>query len=78
MSKTHITYFNNQWIDNPRFSCWIEKCTKRTNAKCHIYQKTIDLSTMGVSSLISHTAGKKHQKPQESNKVTIKTFMLCQ
>ena len=28
---------------------------------------------MGVSSLISHIAGKKHQKPQESNKVTIKT-----
>ena len=30
---------------------------------------------MGVSSLISHAAGKKHQKGLESNKVTIKTFM---
>ena len=31
-----------------------------------------DLSTMVVSSLISHAEGKKHQKAQESNKLTIK------
>ena len=77
MSKRHITYFNDQWID-PRFSSWIEKCTKRTNAKCRICQKIIDLSTMGVSSLISCAVGKKHHKAQESNKVTIKTFMQPQ
>ena len=30
---------------------------------------------MGISSVISHAAGKKHQKAQESNKVTIKAFV---
>ena len=44
MSKRHITYFNDQWIDYPRFSIWIEKCTKITDAKCCICQKVIDLS----------------------------------
>ena len=33
MSERHITYFNDQWIHDPRFSSWIEKCTKITNAK---------------------------------------------
>ena len=74
MSKRHNTYFNDQWIDDSRFSSWIENCTKRTNAKCCICQKIINLSTIGVSSPISHAAGKKHQKAQESNKVTIKAF----
>ena len=58
MSERHISYFNDQWIDDPRFSSWTEKCTKITNAKFGIYQKIIDLSTMGVSSLISHAPGK--------------------
>ena len=75
MSKRH---FNDQWIDDKRFSSWIEKCTKQTNAKCCICQKIIDLSTVGVSSLIPHAAGKKHLKAQEGNKVTIKTFMQPQ
>ena len=78
MSKRHITYFNDQWIDDPRFSSWIEKCTERTNAKCCICQKNINLSTIGVSCLISQAAEKKRQKAQESNKVTIKTFMQPQ
>ena len=78
MSERHISYFNDQWIDDPRFSSWIEKCTKITNAKFGIYQKIIDLSTMGVSSLISHAAGKKYQKAHESNKVTRKTSMQPQ
>ena len=72
MSKRHITYFVDQWIDHPRFSNWIEKCTKKTNAKCSIPQKIIDLCTMGVSFLISHAEGKKHQKTQESNNRVIK------
>ena len=75
MSKRH---FNDQWIDDKRFSSWIEKCAKQTNAKCCICQKIIDLSTVGVSSLIPHAAGKKHLKAQEGNKVTIKTFMQPQ
>ena len=78
MPKIHIRYFNDQWIDNPRFSSWIEKYTKRTNAKCHICQKIIDLSTMAVSSLIAHAGGKKHEKTQESNKATMKTFTQSQ
>ena len=37
-----------------------------------------NLSNMGVYFLISHAAGKKHQKAQESNKETIKTFLQPQ
>ena len=39
MCQRHVAYFNDQWIDNPGFSSWIEKYTKRTNAKCRICQK---------------------------------------
>ena len=78
LSKRHVTYFNDQWIDDQRFSSWIKNCIKRTNAKCCICQKIIDLSTRGVSSLISHAAGKKYQETQESSKVTIKAFMQPQ
>ena len=42
------------------------KNVQKTNAKCSISQKIIDLSTMGVSE------GKKHQKTQESNTRVIK------
>ena len=75
MSKTLIKSFNDQWIYDLRFSSWIEKRTKITNAKCCICQKIIDLSTMGFFSFISNAGGKKHQKARESNKMTIKTFM---
>ena len=54
MSKILIKSFNDQWIYDLRFSSWIEKRTKIANAKCCICQKIIDLSTMGVFSLISN------------------------
>ena len=65
MCKRHITNFNDQWIDNPGFSCWTEKYTKRTNAKCRICQKIY----LPWESLLS---------AQESHKLTIKTFMQPQ
>ena len=59
MSKRNTTYFNEKWFDEPRFSSRIERCPSNRSAKCRLCCKVIDLSSMGVSSLVSHASGKK-------------------
>ena len=58
MSKRNITYFNDHWLSDPRFSNLVDKCVKNTNAKCKVCKKVVDLLSMIMSSLISHVAGK--------------------
>ena len=61
MSKKNTTYFNDQWLSDNRFCSWIEKCDSKTSARCKLCSKVIELSSMGVSSLLSHASGKKHK-----------------
>ena len=58
MSKRNM-YFIDHWQNNLRFSSWIEKGDKNTSVKCQVCCKLMDLSSMGVSSLVSHAAGEK-------------------
>ena len=61
MSKKNVTYFQDEWLDDDRFPKWVMKTHLKTHARCSIYQRDFDLSTMGVSALLSHARGKKHK-----------------
>jgi hypothetical protein len=76
MPNKNTTYFNDQWLSDERFADWIKKASN-TSAKCCKCCKLVDLSSMGVSALISHAAGKKHQKAVTAcnASVTLSTFL---
>ena len=67
MPKRNVTYFNENWFKDSRFSSWIEKGQQNTSAKCKVCCKVIDLSSVGVSSLVSHASGNKHIKAMSSS-----------
>ena len=67
MPNRDTTYFNENWFKDSRFSSQIEKGQQNTSAKCKVCFKDIDLSSMGVSSLVSHASGKKHIKTMSSS-----------
>ena len=58
MSKK--TYFQDSWLYKEEFQEWLVKRKENTQAKCRRYQKTIELSNMGIQAFRSHAAGKKH------------------
>ena len=61
MSKKNVTYFQDEWLDDDRFSEWVMKTHLKTHARCSISQRDFDLSTMGLSALLSHASGRKHK-----------------
>ena len=61
MSKKNVTYFQDEWLDDDRFSKWVMKTHLKIHARCSICQRDFDLSVMGVSALLSHASGKKHK-----------------
>ena len=61
MSKKNVTYFQDERLDDDRFSKWILKTHLKTHARCCICQRDFDLSTMGVSALLSHASERKHK-----------------
>lgn len=57
--------FNDSWLSDQRFSEWLKKATAY-RAYCKLCAKDFDISNMGVSALVSHAGGKKHQEIQKS------------
>ena len=55
--------FNPLWLDDVRFKDWISEHDNPAKAKCRYCPKTrekpIDISSMGMSALLSHMDGKK-------------------
>ena len=62
MSKKNVTYFQDEWLDDDRFSKWVMKTHLKTHARYSICQRDFDLSTVGVSALLSHATEKKKHK----------------
>ena len=60
MPKKNVTYFQDEWLDDDRFSKWVMKTHLKTHARYSICQRDFDLSTMGVSALLSHASEKKN------------------
>ena len=59
--------FNESWLVDERFSGWVKKINK-WRAYCSYCAKDFDISNMGVSTLVSHTGGKKHSEISKFSK----------
>ena len=58
-------------MQDPDFKLWLQEVAKsRTQAKCKLCQKTIELSNIGTFVLKSHMRYKKHKDLVESKKKT--------
>ena len=62
MPPMEVTFFQEAWLQNPKFSTWIQQTAIQTEAKCKLCCKTIDLSNMGTRALESHAQSAKHVK----------------
>ena len=58
MPKKSVTYFQDEWLDDDRFSNRVMKTHLKTHARCSICHRDFDLSIMGVSALLSCASGK--------------------
>ena len=58
--------FNDVWLSDSRFSEWLKRIHNKWQACFSFYQKSFDISNMGVTSLTSHASGKKHLEIQIS------------
>ena len=59
-------------MQDPDFKLWLQEVPKsRTQAKCKLCQKTIELSNIGTFALKSHMRYKKHKDLVESKKKNI-------
>ena len=62
-------------MQDPDFKLWLQEVPKsRTQAKCKLCQKTIELSNIGTFALKSHTRYKKHKDLVESKKKHLVAF----
>ena len=53
--------FQEKWLDNIKYKTWLAQAPSDKNtARCILCKKDINISTMGVSALESHAAGKRH------------------
>ena len=60
--KTDKCIFKDNWLVDDRFTEWVEKNDRKWKACCKFCSKGFDMSSMGVSALASHVAGKNTQK----------------
>ena len=62
MSKKHSkSTFKDEWLLNPKYKSWVKKISLNI-ARCSFCNKHIDVSSMGVSALESHSTSKKHKQ----------------
>ena len=69
MNKKHSnSTFKDEWLLNPKYNSWLKKISLNA-PRCSFCSKHIDVSSMGVSALESHSNGKKHkQLPADQSK----------
>ena len=62
MNKKHSkSTFKDEWLLNLKYKSWLKKTSLNTG-RCSFCNKRIDVSSMGVSALESHSNGKKHKQ----------------
>lgn len=63
--------FNDVWLEDPRFKCWLTRTTSEYEARCKICRKDIKLGTMGCKALDTHMKGDKHSRYAASQATTV-------
>ena len=62
MNKMHSkSTFKDECLLNPEYKSWLKKISSNTG-RCSFLNKHIDVFSMGVSALESHSNGKKHKQ----------------
>ena len=70
--------FQEKWLDNIKYKTWLAQAPLDKNtARCILCKKDINISTMGVSAIQSHAAGKRHTDLLIEKK-SIKMYFLFQ
>ena len=59
-SRKSLFKFNTHWLVNQKYKLWLAKGKNDNCAKCILYSKETDLSTMVANALDSHPKGKEH------------------
>ena len=59
-SSELLCKFNTDWLVNEKYKLWLAEGKNDNCAKCILFSKDIDLSTMDVNALDSHTKVKTH------------------
>ena len=58
----HRCQFNQKWLLDSCSKTWITEAETSSMAKCLLCRTSFDISTMGISALVSHQSGKKHKE----------------
>ena len=62
--------FNKCWLEQPEFSWLKAKPHNEFEVQCTLCKRTLNLSTLGVKALVSHTKLEKHQLAFQSHSIT--------
>ena len=67
-SKKCHSVFQDEWFTNEKYKLWIVKTKIKKTAWCTLWQKEIDLLTMGSAVLDLHAFHKKHTTKMSDHK----------
>ena len=63
MNKNHSSCsFQDEWLSDDPFRALVGKTGNKKEARCVVFKRNIDISTMGSGALQSHASGKKHKE----------------
>ena len=72
MSVKYKAKFQDIWLQNAKYSLWLQKCADDlSSAKCKVCSKIISVGGLGVKALEIHAQGSKHQQRMPVNNNTI-------
>ena len=72
------TYFSKDWLEDPDFKNQLASCTKNTQARWKLCQKTFNLSNTRRQALVSHASGKTHKLHDSRVQMFFKPAMVKQ
>lgn len=72
MSVKYKAKFQDIWVNDDRYSQWVQKCDDLYSARCKVCSKIISVAGLGVKALDKHAEGIKHKQrvPVGDNRIT--------
>ena len=62
MSVKYKVKFQDIWINDDKYSQWVQKCDDLYSARCKVCSKIISVAGLGVKALEKHAEGIKHKQ----------------
>ena len=68
--------FNRKWLSDAKFS-WVKEFKgDKHKAMCCVYNKVIDIESMGESALKSHMKGEKHKRNAGASSTSAQSVLM--